>query len=192
MTTRKSSGKGVPAPEAENKPNPESEKVLRKRGAIAEREKLLDEFGLCFIQAAGKYGSLGKSGQSYTEMEYRFAVDIGKLVIAFLHKDISTLSAAQNESTEDGRAKLKALHELLKLKMCKFWDSPVDLGSKVSRSLVQPIKSTPATGWIRADQATDALAAAEFLRLRNRIEEVEGKLAEARTAAPPERKAVSG
>jgi hypothetical protein len=29
------------------------------------------------------------------------------------------------------------------------------------------------------------LAAAEILRLRNRIEEVEGKLAEARTAAPP-------
>jgi hypothetical protein len=75
--------------------------------------------------------------------------------------------------------------------MCKFWDSPVDLRSKVSRSLVQLIKSTPATGWIRADQATDTLAAAEILRLRNRIEEVEGKLAEARTAAPPGSKKLS-
>jgi hypothetical protein len=52
MTTRKSSGKRMPPLEAEIKPNPESEKVLREREAIAEREKLLDELGLCFVQAA--------------------------------------------------------------------------------------------------------------------------------------------
>jgi hypothetical protein len=65
MAKRKSSGKRVPRPEAGTKPNPESEKELREREAIAEREKLLDELtpppdrealldelARCFVQAA--------------------------------------------------------------------------------------------------------------------------------------------
>jgi len=42
----------VPQPEAEIIHNPESEKEIRAREAIAEREKLLDELGRCFVQAA--------------------------------------------------------------------------------------------------------------------------------------------
>ena len=52
MAKRKSSGKRVLRPEAEIKTNPESEKELKEREAIAEREKLLDELARCFVQAA--------------------------------------------------------------------------------------------------------------------------------------------
>jgi hypothetical protein len=52
MAKRKSSGKRVPRSEAEIKPNQESEKELREREAIAERENLLDELARCFVQAA--------------------------------------------------------------------------------------------------------------------------------------------
>jgi hypothetical protein len=52
MAKRKSSGKRVPRSEAEIKPNQESEKDLREREAIAERENLLDELARCFVQAA--------------------------------------------------------------------------------------------------------------------------------------------
>ena len=43
MAKRKSSGKRVLRPEAEMKTNPESEKELKEREAIAEREKLKNE-----------------------------------------------------------------------------------------------------------------------------------------------------
>jgi hypothetical protein len=46
MAKRKSSSERVPRPGAEIKPNPESEKELSEREAIAEREKLLDELAL--------------------------------------------------------------------------------------------------------------------------------------------------
>jgi hypothetical protein len=52
MAKRKSSSERVPRPGAEIKPNPESEKELSEREAIAEREKLLDELARCFVQAA--------------------------------------------------------------------------------------------------------------------------------------------
>ena len=65
MANRKSPAKRVPRPEAETKPNPESQIELRERKAIAEREKLfigltpppdreelLDELARCFVQAA--------------------------------------------------------------------------------------------------------------------------------------------
>jgi hypothetical protein len=38
-----------------------------------------------FVIIAGKYGSIHPdAGQSYTEMEYRYALDIGKPVIGFI------------------------------------------------------------------------------------------------------------
>jgi hypothetical protein len=52
MAKRKSSTKRAPRPEAEIKPSQESEKEMRDREAIAEREKLLDELARCFVQAA--------------------------------------------------------------------------------------------------------------------------------------------
>jgi hypothetical protein len=52
MTKRRSSIKRMSQSDAEMKPSPESEKQMRAREAIAEREKLLDELARCFVQAA--------------------------------------------------------------------------------------------------------------------------------------------
>jgi len=147
-------------------------------------KKVIKECDYYIVISAGRYGSLGPEGQSYTEMEYRYAVELGKPVIGFLHKDPLQLPAARVEQTDEGRGKLKTFRELLQQKMCKYWETPAELGSVVSRSLVRLTKTTPAIGWIRADEATEALAAAEVLRLRRRIEELESKLAEARSSAP--------
>lgn len=69
--------------------------------------------------------------------------------------------------------------------MCRFWESPADLGSQVSRSLVKLIKSNPAVGWVRADQVADATAAQEILRLKKLAEELDARL-QATRLHPPE------
>ena len=57
---------------------------------------------------AGKYGSVNPtSGLSYTEMEYGYAVSVGKPVMAFLHGNLGELKSDLCESTEDRRAKLE-------------------------------------------------------------------------------------
>lgn len=69
-------------------------------------------------------------------------------------------------------------------RLCKQWDTPQELGSVVSRSLIQLIKSNPAVGWVRANELADREATMELLQLRRRVEELQTELAKARTSAP--------
>ena len=146
--------------------------------------KVIDECDYYVVISAGRYGSIGPQGYSYTEMEYRYAIEIGKPVIAFLHKDPLEIPAALVEQSDDGKAKHRLFRELLQKKMCKFWRTPAELGSVVSRSLIRLTKTTPAVGWIKADQVPDTLDAVEVLKLRKTIESLEAQLQQARTSAP--------
>jgi hypothetical protein len=132
----------------------------------------------------GRYGSIGPEGLSYTEMEYRYALEQGKPIIAFIHLDPGTLPGNRSEQTAEGREKLDAFRALAQQKVVRFWTSPADLGSVVSRSLVNLMRTTPATGWVRADQLPTEDASAEILRLRRRVDELEAALAATRTEAP--------
>jgi hypothetical protein len=68
--------------------------------------------------------------------------------------------------------------------MCRFWDSPADLGSQVSRSLVKLIKTHPAIGWVRGDLVPDQSTIEEILQLKKQIESLKAELENVRTQAP--------
>ena len=121
-------------------------------------KRVIDDCDYYMVIVAGRYGTVGPDGMSYTEMEYRYALEQEKPVIGFLHKDPGSLPVDRSEDTEAGRQKLDEFCELVKKKMCRFWDSPADLGSQVSRSLVKLMKTTPATGWVRGDLVPDESA----------------------------------
>jgi hypothetical protein len=147
-------------------------------------KKVIDDCDYYVLISAGRYGSVGDEGLSYTEMEYRYALQINKPIIAFLHRDPGKIIAEKTESSEDGRAKLVAFRVLAEKKLCKYWDDAQELGSVVSRSLVQLMKSTPAVGWVRANELADRDATLELLQLRRRVEELQQELSRVRTAAP--------
>lgn len=148
-------------------------------------KRVIDECDYYVIICAGRYGSIGPTGLSFTEMEYRYAIETGKPTLAFLHKSPASLAVGRCEQTDEGRAKLTTFRTSLSQKLCKFWESPAELGSVVSRSLVRLIKQSPGVGWVRSNAILDGAAAAEVLRLRRQIEELEARLAAARTSAPP-------
>lgn len=147
-------------------------------------KKVIDECDYYLLITAGRYGSIGPTGLSYTEMEYRYALEIGKPIISFYHKNPLELTSSKCEQSDEGKKKLSELRNLVQKKMCKQWSSAAELGSVASRSLVRLIKTTPATGWIRSNQAIDSIAAGEILKLKNTIEELESKLREARLTGP--------
>ena len=147
-------------------------------------KKVIDDCDYYVLILGGRYGSIGPEGLSYTEMEYRYALSIDKPTIAFLHKEPGKIAAVNTESSDSGKEKLAAFRTLVEKKLCKLWQTPQELGSVVSRSLVQLIKSTPAVGWVRANELADREATLELLRLRRKVEELKSELDRARTSAP--------
>lgn len=145
---------------------------------------VIDECDYYIVVIGGRYGSLGPEGISYTEMEYRYALETEKPVIAFLHKDPSLIPAKYSEQSEEGKAKLAVFRELAQKKVCKYWSTPSELGSVVSRSLIMLQKKHPGIGWIRGDQVASTEANSEILRLRKQIDELENQIASAHTEAP--------
>lgn len=144
-------------------------------------KKVIDESDYYVVVVAGRYGSIAKStGLAYTEMEYRYALETKKPVIGFLHSDPSQLLSKHSEQSEEGREKLSAFRDLVGSKLCKMWNSPADLGAKVSRSITQLMKSHHAAGWVRSD----AIPSEELLALRRKVDELQLQLDQVSVQGP--------
>jgi len=147
-------------------------------------KNIIDECDYYILIVGGRYGSTNDEGVSYTEMEYRYALETQKPIIAFLHKDPSKIEKGKCESTVEGQHKLDAFRDTAQKKMCKYWSSPQELGSVVSRSVINLQRKSPGIGWVRGDVVTDKEATHEILRLSKEIQRLETKLSEVRTQAP--------
>jgi hypothetical protein len=132
-------------------------------------KELIDECDYYILILGGRYGSLSKSGISYTQMEYEYAVSIGVPVISFLHKSPDLIISAKTEKGSDTILKLEDFRKLVSEKMIKTWGSPQELGSVVSRSLIKLIKTKPRTGWVKADKISSNDANLEILELKQKI-----------------------
>lgn len=138
-------------------------------------KKVIDDCDYYLLIVGGRYGSIGPEGISYTEMEYRYALEKGKPTITFIHKDPGKIIADKTESSPEGKEKLQASRTSVEKKLCKYWVSPQDLGSVVSRSLIQLIRSTPAVGWIRATGLASSELLTDLNTLRKENEELRSK-----------------
>ncbi len=132
-------------------------------------KRVIDESDYYILISAGRYGRIHPTlGLSYTELEFNYAVSTGKKVLSFLHGDIDTLPGTKLERAEDGRKNITRFRAACEQRLCKYWNSPSDLGSKVSRGITQLIHRNPGVGWIRGDRIDhDIFARVEQLEKEN-------------------------
>lgn len=147
-------------------------------------KSVIDECDYYIVIVGGRYGSLSADGLSYTEKEYRYAMEKNKPTIAFIHKDPESLPKKKSEIDQEAIKKLEAFKELLQKKMCKYWTTAHELGSVVSRSFVSLQKTHPTIGWVRGDLVPDKDSSTEILNLKREIELLQKQIDEARTKAP--------
>lgn len=147
-------------------------------------KRVIDDCDYYVLIIGGRYGSVGPDGLSYTEMEYRYALAKGRPVVAFLHRNPGQIVADKTEQNAEGKEKLSAFRALVEKRLCKYWESPAELGSVVSRSLIQLIKAEPGIGWVRANELPEKDAMSELLRLRRQVDELQAELAKTRSTAP--------
>lgn len=137
-------------------------------------KKVIDDSDYYLLIVGGRYGSLSEEGISYTEMEYDYAIRKGIKVIALVHGSPQKLAVEKVEIDSDAQQKLKVFKQKVTTnRLVKFWNDAKELSGLVALSLPKTIKTYPAIGWIRGNEATDNT---ELLKQLNDLRQENNKL----------------
>lgn len=147
-------------------------------------KRVIDACDYYLLIIGGRYGSTNDEGKSYTQMEFEYALETGKPIISFLPKKPEDIPTGKCEKDPDKQEKLERFKELAQKKLVKYWESPEQLGSIVSRSMIKLIKDFPAEGWVRAGSAVDERSLKEISKLQKENEELKSRLQEIATEPP--------
>lgn len=143
-------------------------------------KRAIRESDYYIVIIGGKYGSVNpKTEISYTEMEYRYAEEVGVPTIAFLVDSSVDLPKSKIETDPIKAEKLQKFKDYIENnKLRKSYISKEDLKSKVIVSFMQLINSCPRTGWIRANSLKNYTSNDEVIRLMKENAELKKRLSE--------------
>lgn len=123
-------------------------------------KKMIDMSDYYLLIVAGKYGTIDLDENiSYTEKEYRYAVNKEMPVLSFLHENIDLLPAGKVGKTEEERVRIVKFRNEVKNagRLIDFYNSAEDLKYKIATAMSKIINDAPRPGWVRADQAERAI-----------------------------------
>lgn len=117
--------------------------------------KMIDECDCFILLLAGLYGTIEEKSQlSYTELEYNYAAEIGKPILAFLHTHPEDLISKHRESQQLIIEKLEMFKKKVgTLKLCGFWESTLELKSNVLASFSKLKEQNIMIGWVKANNS---------------------------------------
>jgi hypothetical protein len=133
-------------------------------------KRVVEESDYYIVIVAGRYGSVGPEGLSFTEMEYDYAVEKGVPVLGFVRDNVGDIPFDNTEKSEKGRKKLEAFRSKVMSRTCRKYLTAPELGMAVLKSLMAEARIRPRVGWVRADQARSE---EDVQRERKIIEELE-------------------
>lgn len=132
---------------------------------------IIDSCDYYVLIIAGRYGSQSDDGMSYTEKEFRYAVEKGIPVLFFMHADRDSLPANKCESSADGRRKLTDFIELASTKRIRKTWSNLDALKLAVREALDHAKATkPRPGWVRGDLVASEDLIRDNFSLREELE----------------------
>lgn len=154
-------------------------------------KRLIDGCDYYIVIIGGKYGSVEtKSGKSYTQLEYEYAISKGIPVAAFFHKDINSLPGERLEDNDEGRAKLDAFIKLVQKKLCKSWANPHELAFGIVTSLDFMFENYPRQGWVRGGGMDTIEMLKEIDTLRRQKENLQKQLTGLKTSSKIEKESL--
>lgn len=103
-------------------------------------------------------------GISYTEAEYRYAVENEIPVLGFILDQDASWPPGKMETDNEKKSLLEEFKAVIKRRYVSFWKSSQDLATKAIAALAKEFNRTPRPGWVRGNSTTeDALK--EIVRL---------------------------
>ena len=143
-------------------------------------QRVIDDCDYYLVIVGGRYGSMDAQGISYTEKEYDYAVQQGKPVMGFVHRQPDDIPVGKSERDPAVAAKLDAFRAKVQQRMCRHWSNADELGGVVSRSYVQLLKTHPAEGWVKSRYAKTTEDLEKVNQMHEQIRILEQELARLR------------
>jgi len=140
-------------------------------------KRVIDESDFYLIIIAGKYGSIGINDEgkkvSYTEMEFDYALNQKKPIIALVYDNVNNLPMSKVETTQKRNNQLEQFRKkVYSGRIIKKWNNKDDLRACVLAALSSLKEETNAPGWIRADFTIDKLSYDYLEKQRKKYEEI--------------------
>ena len=149
-------------------------------------KRVIDDWDYYLLIIGGRYGSTTPEGVSYTEKEYDYAIESELKVIALLHENPDEIPVGKSDIDPVLRDRLNRFREKVATnRLVKFWKTVEELPGLVALSLSKTIKMYPATGWIRADTASNEQLLTELNDIRKENQQLRTQLAKASVQAKP-------
>ena len=126
----------------------------------------IDESDVFLLILGGRYGSIEpKTGKSYIELEYQYALKQKKPLFACVIFE-TALDAKIRENgkdvfEQDNPQKLKNFKETILGKICRFWEDRKDIKIAVSEKLAEFSRIDDLKGWVRGGQDINTVAFAD-------------------------------
>jgi hypothetical protein len=117
-------------------------------------KRWIDESDAYLLILGGRYGSIEpKSGKSYTQLEYEYAVERGMPLFAVVINEIALKEKVRNEGPdaieqENGRL-LKQFRAIVMSNLVKFWDDKKDIKLAIYDTLSGFSTRKDVIGWVR-------------------------------------------
>lgn len=141
----------------------------------------IDESDVYLLILGGRYGSIEpKTGKSYTQLEYEYALDRSKPLFACVLNEKALESRVKTKGLEmidKHRKELDVFRELIQTKMVEFWDDSKDIRLAIVRKLGQLARREDLVGWVRAHKEADLPALSnEIARLSKENAELRSQI----------------
>lgn len=141
-------------------------------------KRVIDRCDYYVVILAGRYGSTISSGESFTELEYEYAVKKGLPTLAFLHSEPQKLDPVKIENDEAKSKRLALFRQRIEQNsLVDYWTAPDQLATKVVAAIAQEVATNPGVGWIRGNKVASEDLLGEINELRKSNDELRMALA---------------
>lgn len=147
-------------------------------------KKVIDDCDYYLLIVGGKYGSISEDGLSFTELEYQYAIEKNKPVLAFLHQDISEIASKNVDSDPEKILKLESFRKTVSSgRLVEFWTTTENLEAKALVGLTNAFNEKPQIGWRRDTGELNAETQLRVDKMRERYDYTRDRLEETRKRA---------
>ncbi len=145
-------------------------------------KRWIDESDIYVLILGGRYGSLEpESGLSYTEIEYNYAIEIGKpffaLVLDEKYIDLKVKSDGKAVLELENQEKYKDFRKNVLSKVCRICENESDIKLAILESIIDIQNKFDLTGWVKGDEIpNNAVILNELEILRTERDELHKKV----------------